>query len=171
MSDETSADPTTSEPGPRPAAAGSPLSSLRARREDAKKGLHLDVAVPRLDPPVYVRFAPATQAQIDRAAKRHEKSKDADKSVITNAVILAEACQGVFEVIDGEAVSVDHRDRDGEWPCFDDRLAELLGVDASKAVDVVRALYLTDGDVIKVASQLAEWSGYSAEDLEEYSGN
>jgi hypothetical protein len=156
-----------SEPGPRPAASGSALASLRARREQAKDDLHLDLAVPRLDPPVYVRFAPVEQALIDRANKRHEKSKAQDKNVVINAVILADACQGVFEVIDGEEVSVDDRDRDGEWPRFDEQLADLLGVDATKAADVVRALYLTDGDVIATATKLADWSGYSLADLEE----
>jgi hypothetical protein len=171
MAESTEATGTDAAPGRRPAAAGSVLSSLRARRDAAKKGLHLDLAVPRLDPPVYVRFAPVAQAQIDRAQKRHEKSKDVDKSVIVNAVLLADACRGVFEIIDGEEVSVDDRDRDGDWPLFDERLAELLGADVTKAADVVRALYLTDGDVIATAEKLAEWSGYSAEDLEEREGN
>jgi hypothetical protein len=155
----------------RPAAPGSALSSLRARRQKAAEELHLDLAVPRLDPPVWVRFAPVEQGLIDRANKRHEKSKAQDKNVVINAVILADACRGVFEVIDGEEVSIDDNDRDGEWPRFDDQLADLLGVEAGKASDVVRALYLTDGDVIATATKLADWSGYSLADLEEREGN
>jgi hypothetical protein len=174
MSESTSEhEHAATELGLRPAAAGSPLAGLRARREKAQQELFLDLQVPRLDPPVFVRFAPAVQSQIDRANKRHEKSKDADKNVIVNAVILAEACRGVFEVIDGEPVSVDDADRDGDWPRFDGQLADLLGLDGEsvQAVDVVRGLYLTDGDIIATAAKLAEWSGYSLEDLEERQGN
>lgn len=164
---------TPEETGPRRAAPSSALASLRARRDKAREQLHLDLAVPRLDPPVYVRFAPVEQSQITRINDRHKKSKDKDRDVIINAVILAEACRGVFEVIDDETVSVNPDDRDGEWPRFDPDLAELLGLnpDESKATDVVRGLYLTDGDIIATASRLAEWSGYSVADLEEHAGN
>lgn len=155
----------------RPAASGSPLSSLRARRDTARQRLHLDLEVPRMDPPVYVRYSPLPHGRITAITKRFEKSKDADRDVLANAAILAEACQGIYEVIDGREVSVDDRDRDGDWPRFDDRLAELLGITAGKASDVVRGLYLTDGDVIATASRLAEWSGYSAAELEEREGN
>lgn len=161
----------SAELGPRPAAPGSVLASLRDRREKARQELHLDLAVPRLDPPVYVRFAPVEQSQINRINKRHEKSKDKDRDVIINAVILAEACRGVFEVIDDEPVSVDPDARDGDWPRFDELLADMLGLDTDKASDVVRGLYLTDGDVIATATRLAEWSGYSIAELEEREGN
>lgn len=166
--DDTTAAPTR---GPKPAAPSSPLASLRARREKAREELHLDLAVPRLDPPVFVRFAPVEQSQIARINKRHEKSKDKDRDVIVNAVILAEACRGVFEVVDDDPVSIDAADRDGDWPRFDEQLAGLLGLDTDKASDVARGLYLTDGDVIATASRLAEWSGYSMSDLEEREGN
>lgn len=159
------------ESGERPAASGSALSGLRARRQKAVEELHLDLPVQRLDPPVYVRFAPATQSQIEAITKRYSKSKDKDKTVTVNALILAHYCRGVFEVIDGEEVSVDESDRSGEWPRFDERLAELLGLESDRAVDVVRGLYLTDGDVIATAGKLADWSGYSIEELEERTGN
>lgn len=164
---------TPDQAGARPAAPGSPLASLRDRREKAREELHLDLAVPRLEPPVYVRFAPVEQSQINRINERHRKSKDKDKDVIINALVLTEACRGVFEVIDGESVSVNPGGRDGDWPRFDPELADLLGLnpDETKAVDVVRGLYLTDGDIIATASRLAEWSGYSMADLEEHSGN
>lgn len=155
----------------RPAAAGSQLASLRDRRAAAAKQLYLDLPVPRLEPEVFVRFAPVEQAQIDRINKRHEKSKDREKTVKINAVVLAEACRGIFEVIDEQEVSIDPADREGDWPRFDEKLADLLGLDSTGAVDVVRGLYLTDGDVIATATKLADWSGYSITDLEEREGN
>jgi hypothetical protein len=165
MSDDITVDETT--PEQRPAAVGSPLASLRARREKAVTGLHLDLAVQRLDPPVYVRYRPVTQAEIDQSSKLFDKSKDADKNVKANAATLAKACLGVFEVIDGVEVSVDPADRHGSWPRFDQQLGDLLGLETNRAADIVRGLYLTDGDVIATATKLADWSGYSLSGLEE----
>lgn len=152
----------------RPAADSSVLTSLRDRRQAALAEAHLDLAVPRLDPPVYVRFKPIDDSRFNALMKRFEKYKGNDRNVVHNASILAECCLGVFEVIDGEKVSIDPADRDGDWPRFDPQLAQLLGQDLEpRAADVVRGLYVTDGDVIATAGKLAEWSGYSLADLEE----
>lgn len=155
------------ETGDRPAAAGSPLANLRARRQAAADRLHLDLAVPRLDPPVFVRFRPITQAEINRINAQHAKSKAKDVDVVVNAVSLATCCLGVFDDTTVELVDA------GEAPKFDEDLAELLELpEGSKAVDVVRGLYLTDGDVIAAGAELAQWSGYRWQDLErESEGN
>lgn len=164
-------DPATPEPGLTPAAEGSVLADLRTRRERAKAALTTDLEVPRLDPPVYVRFKPPTQARIDAANQRARNGNDKDATVLANAIVIADSCVGVFEIIDGEKVSVDPTDRDGTWPLFDKRLARLLGVPAGRAADVVRALYLTDGDVLSTSAKLAEWSGFATEQLELDEGN
>ena len=154
------------EPGEVPAAPGSALGSLRERREKAVQELYTDRVVPRLPGPVFVRYKPVPQRRIEAANKQAAASKDKDRDVISNAAVLAEACLGVFEVIDGVEVSVDDRDRDGEWPKFDSRLAEVLGVKWTKAGDVVRSLYLTDGDVISAVREVVRWSGFVDEQLE-----
>lgn len=163
---------------PVDAAAGSALASLRARRRKSVAALHFDLEVPRYDPPVFVRYKPVSQEKVEQTFKRTEKRRGQDRTVVTNAIILAEACLGVFEVIDGQEVSVDPEDRDGEWPKFDQRLGELLtsiedGERApTKASDVVRKLYLTDGDIISTAQDLSVRSGYAQEQLErESEGN
>lgn len=169
--EQVDADLTAAE-GQLDAAPTSRLTSLRQRRQNAVKELHTDLEVPRLDPPVYVRFRPVTQAETENVNKRFAKSKDKDKTVLINAVLLAQACKGVYEIIDGEEVSVDQDDRHGDWPKFDDHLAGLLGLkDAASAADVVRGLYLTDPDVISTAVKLAEWSGFNLEAIEERQGN
>ena len=61
---------------------------------------------------------------------------------------------------------IDPNDRDGEHPKFDRRLAGLLGVPAGKASQVVRALYLTDGDIISTVNDLGIWSGFAREQME-----
>lgn len=152
--------------GEAPAAVGSVLAGLRQRREQALAALYTDLVVPRLDPPVFVRFRPIDQAKIEQANKRANASKDPDAATAANAAVLAAACVGVFELDeDGAEVGVDPDDRDS-WPQFDKRLARLLGVKAGKAADVVRALYLTDGDVIKTVTKLAEWSGFNEDALD-----
>jgi hypothetical protein len=148
--------------GDRPAAPGSALSSIRARRQAAADKLYIDLAVPRIDPPIFVRLRPVTQTEINRINGQHAKSKAPDVDVVINAVTLSTACLGVFGEVDGKP--------DGDpdtWPKFDEDLAELLGLPAgSTAVDVVRGLYLTDGDVIATGAELAKFSGYSWQDLE-----
>lgn len=154
------------EPGETAAAPGSILASLRERRDAAKKRLFKDLAVPRLDPPVYVRFKPVTSHRLTAANKQSAKSGDRDADVIANAGVLVDACVGIFEVVDGEEVSLDPSDREGEWPKFDKQLAALLGVPAGKASAVVRELYVTDGDIISTVNELALWSGFAQEQLE-----
>lgn len=155
------------EGGQAPAAPDSTLASLRDRVARVKKALHLDLEVPRLDPPVFVRYRPVEQTRLNAAGKLATKlNRSNDGDVIANASILSSACIGVFEVIDGEEVSIDPEDRHGEWPNFGPRLAELLGINTKKSSDVVRALFQTDGDIISTVSKLGVWSGYAQEELE-----
>lgn len=160
-----------------PAAQGSPLAGLRARRQKITEGLTLDLVVPRWDEdggdPVYVRFRPLDSTEIATAQKRVSKSKDPAVIVGVNAGLLALACQGVFTVVDGEEVSIDPADPHGEWPKIDEQLGELLGVDhPTRVVDVARGLYFTDGDLLGHAGRLSEWSGFKAADVDrEYEGN
>lgn len=192
MSDQPQRPPVTApevpehDTGERAAAPTSALTNLRQRREKAVKRLWVDLKVPRLDddggPPVYVRYKPAPEHRVEAINKQNEKSKDREKNVIANASVLADCCLGVFAVIGHEPdddgvdqpirVSIDDEDPHGEWPRFDEHLAQILGVpDAVRADQVVRGLYLTDGDILSTATKLAQWSGYSLNDVEELEGN
>ncbi|WP_243061143.1 hypothetical protein [Nocardioides sp. SR21] len=151
------------------AAPGSALSDLRARREQAKQKLHLDLRIPRLEPPVFVRYAPLEKPDIDEANAKIAESKDRDREVVAKSVLLAKACLGVFE-----------RDAKGRpkgdpasWPKFDQQIGAMLELPADcGAVEVVRGLYLTDGDVIVAMAELADWSAKSGQQAaEEYAGN
>ena len=159
------------------AAPGSPLASLRDRRSKARNDLFLDLPVPRYDPPIFVRFKPLEQTKIAAGQKEIDvRKKDRDVLLRVNAGFIATACLGVFEVVDGEKVSVDPdtRSTDPEdWPKFGPELAALLGEeDTDRAVEVVQALYLTDGDILATAAEIAAWSGYSGEQLDQdFEGN
>lgn len=158
--------------GPAPAgevaaAPSSQLTSLRDRREQARKRAHLDLAVPGYDPPVYVRFRAVTPEVSERLQAMHDKAKATEKTLRICSAMLAEACVGVFEVDpdSGAEVSVDPDDREGRWPRFDERLAGLLGVEAGKAAAVVEALYVEKMHVLAVADELTRWSMAGDEEL------
>ncbi len=157
----------------------SPLGLLRARRDQVRANLHIDLDVPRYDPPIVVRFQPVPLAEIEAFNRRYAKEKNG--SVLANAAVLAKACVAVMEYdpdggTDDEGnplkVSLDPEDRDGVLQ-FGPRLAELLGSPmAKKAVHVVQALYATDGDITSTADKLAEFSGYTGQRTEsEFEGN
>lgn len=155
--------------GERPAAPTSGLAGLRAQREKIKQDLHLDLRVPRYETLVYVRYSPVSAALAKRLSERAKKSNDADAAVNANAALLAESCLGVFEKdAHGEPIGDPE-----EWPKFDEHLAAYLGSpDVRRAADVVRLLFLTDGDVIATATRVTEWSGFAGGQVaEEYEGN
>lgn len=149
-----------------PAAPGSVLAGLRKAREKALSALTIDLQVPRLDPPVYVRYRPIQQRELEAANKRGAElaqAKDPDAYVTANAVVLTNACVGIFGTVDGKP--------DGDpasWPTFDSKLADLLGLPPeASGVELVRALYLTDGDVITTADALNGWSAPAVRKLDE----
>lgn len=162
--------------------------SLKDRRAKAVGELFLDRPVPRLEPQVWVRFKPIGSARIEAINKAAAKSKDPDKNVVGNARALAESCIGLFEKIDGELRSLDPDDDRAvqipddpkatlppipdDWPRFDESLARLLGVPFITATNIVRELYLTDGDIVSEAGELTVWSGYAGHEIdEEFAGN
>jgi hypothetical protein len=135
------------------------LARLAEARKAALETLHLDMQVPRLDPPVVVRVRPITNAEVAAITKRFRGKTDG--AVLHNAAIIAESCLGVFGIDEDGRPVEDQQD----WPRFDEQLAEILGMDgASTAVDVVRGLYLTDGDVASAADRVVEWSGFRRAD-------
>lgn len=148
-----------------PAASSSLLAGIRERQAKAREALFFDYPVPKMEP-LHVRYRPATSTEIamaDKIAKRHRKRDDA--SVIAEAGLLASCAVGVFDVDDtGEPIG----DPD-DWLTFGPELAELLdmGVDRPRAADVVRALYLREGDITTTFRQLVVDSGYELGELEE----
>lgn len=173
--DELSDQPPSEEPLEAP--ERSELTSLRDRVAKAKS-VRFDLQVPGLDPPVFVRYRPVTPQAMEQTFKRTEQLRK-DRTVITNAIILADHCEGVFELDEnGDKVSVDPDDRQGAWPKFGPQLAQILGLPPMKdgkklrAVDVVRGLYPLEGDIISTSQDLAVRSGYAREQIElETEGN
>lgn len=159
----------TEQPGDVPASGDSLLGNLRADRDRAKKSLHLDLRVPRIEPPLFVRYGPIPRPVMNKANEQIAASKDPDAEVREKAVVLSHVCLGVYrEGTDGKPAGDPE-----QWPRFDQRLAGMLGLGPDcGAVEVIRELYLTDGDIVLAVAELAEWSAQSERrQQEEHEGN
>jgi hypothetical protein len=152
------------------AAEETPLISLKNRRTEIVNEMYIDLQVPRwTEPEMYVRFKPISAVKLSNAIDRRRKQKSDDWSLLANADMLVDACIGVYAKVDGfdRKLSLRHDDHDGEWTKFDPDLAKALGVEADRAVDVCRALYLTEGDLIDTANRVFRWSGIANEEADE----
>lgn len=161
--------------GAPPVPSDSPLADLRKRRQAALETLYLDLKVPRWDedggPAVYVRYAPIDPAAAIKAVQKRSKARPRpdDYQLLATIDVLLGACRGVYAVegdpADGQVTRYSLRDGDpyGEWTRFDHDLANTLGIEHERAVDIVRGLYFTDGDILGAYAQLSEWSGLTAQ--------
>jgi hypothetical protein len=164
-----SADTPTEKPPvvPVPAAPGSALAALRDLRKAKLDALHLELPVPRWaddgGPDIRVRYIPADPAFMNKAyeARKRQNPRPTNWMVLGAADILVASCKEVFAVEDGREISLRDGDPNGSMTRFDPDLAYTLGVETKQAVDVARALYLTDGDLIAAVNTVAEWSGIS----------
>ena len=145
---------------------GSAFATLRAERANAAEKVHLELRVPRWETPVFVRYKAPEKKRIQSILNAAQKKRD--HSVTPEAVLLAENCIGVYEK-DPDGNPIGNPD---EWPRFDEALAAYLGVDAKRAVDVVKALFVTEGDITRHSAELMTWAGFATGDVDDlYSGN
>lgn len=149
-----------------------PLFSLKSRREELLKKLYLDLKLPRwTSPEIFVRYRPVEAGELSEKVARREnmKQRPADWGVLANADILIACCEGVYACLDGDydkKFSLRAGDWEGRWTKFDGDLALAVGLpENARATDIVRAVYLTDGDLIDAANKLMEWSGQSNEQV------
>lgn len=148
------------------------LGRIQARRDEILAGEHLDLAVPRwTDPEIIVRYHPVDHRVIRRAQGAIEKApKDrrAAVEVDANADILINGCSAVLARLDGKDYSLRLNDPGGEPTTFDADLAANLGLDSgATARAVVRALFITEGDMFSAAVKLGQWSGYVEAEADE----
>lgn len=173
-------------PSPRVVKAGSPaeaasvveekktpLFDLKAKRENLVENLYLDLKVPRwIEPEIWVRYHPLPAPQLEKQLRARSESSDDESTLNLHADILAMACEGIYATLPGhpgDKFSLRLGDEYGRWTKFDPDIAEnLLGVasNVSKKLEasfVARKLYLTDGDLIAAANEIAEWSSQESE--------
>lgn len=148
------------------------LGQLKNRREEIRKGEHLDLPVPRWeDPTVIVKYTPLPHAVIRQAQDRVEKAPKQRKyetELNGNCDLLIRACDSVIARIDGQDYSLRPGDPKGEPTVFDPDLGENLGLgENATARDIVKALFITEGDILSHARSLVEWSGYREAEADE----
>lgn len=154
-----------------------PRASLRERVGKAREARYVDLPVPDLEG-VYVRYRALRAEELEANAKSASKRKDSPAVLVASVATLVDACLGVYEVRDGEGVSVVEDDAfdgavnletgevSGTLPTFSDvALGEEVGAEPGRAGNVVLALYSTDGDVIGTADAVITHSGRNGEEL------
>jgi hypothetical protein len=148
-----------------------PLASLKDRRNQILNDLYLDVKVPRWnDPEIFVRFKPVSASRLNKVLEKRRKAGGEDWAILANADMMIDSCIGVYAVMDGDRdtkLSLRPGDPKGEWTKFDADLGAALGVEQKLATATVRALFLTEGDLIEASNQLFAWSGISAQEADE----
>lgn len=175
MTINVTTDTEVAEPGPVPAAIGSPLFDLRQRRGEINARLYLDLQVPRWHddggPEIWVRYRPARAVTAQKSIQRRAEKKDDEALINTEADVLVEACVGVYAKVGEQTFSLRVGDAEGTWTRFDQDLAVALGLDPNDkettAAATCRALYFTELDLISAASDLGAWSGQASKKAEE----
>lgn len=141
------------------------LDQLGARREQIVTGELLDLPVPRwTDPEIWVRYRPAEHPVIRNLQTKAEKAPNKERfstEFNSNADLLIKYCVGVFAKVDGQEYSLRPGDHKGDLTTFDHDLAANLGLhEGATARQTLKALFITDGDVVAHAQRLIDWSGY-----------
>lgn len=150
-------------------AAPSALFSLKERRQEVLEEQILHLPVPRWEnPAIVVKYKPVEHSFIRAAQERVRKAsndKKAEVELLSNADMLIRGCVAVVAVVDGKEYSLRPGDEHGEPTRFDQDLAENLGVEGigdkpPTARQVVRSLFITDGDILSAANEVVKFSGY-----------
>lgn len=139
----------------------SSLAALRRKISTKRAERYQDMPVPDLDV-IVVRYGPVESSELAKILQRRNR-KDPDRGALSSADILARACLGIYERGDDGELQVDGKyltSDDGEPLTF----ATLGLVEVKNAIAQVRALYVTDGDLISTADAVLRLSGYDAED-------
>jgi hypothetical protein len=145
------------------------LSSLKERRQQVLEQQVLRLPVPRWDDPVIVvRYQPVEHSFIRLVQERVTKATGGKKAAVeidANADILIRGCLGVVAILDGVEYSLRPGDENGEPTRFDSDLASNLGVEGVNgnqptARAVVKALFLTEGDILSAVNEVVKFSGY-----------
>lgn len=145
------------------------LSDLATRKKKIVDALVTDVKVDHWDddgdPPVYVRYAPVPNAQIEAAQEASLAAKDGNAKIDANAQLLIDACRGVYQKVDGKRVGFDGKE--GSFPRFDADLAKILGLAGDPPATLIcRSLFLTEGNLLAHAQQVAVFSGAKFAELD-----
>jgi hypothetical protein len=148
------------------------LGSLRERRAQILEEQILPLAVPRWDDPkIVVKYKPVDHAIIRGIERQVDAAPKKDRAKVElngNCDVLIRACTAVVAVLDDEEYSLRLNDPHGEPTIFDRDLGANLGLEPhATAREIVKALYITDGDILAAASAIGEFSGYRNQEADD----
>lgn len=150
------------------------LTTLRAKREEAKADQYLDVDIPAYDGLLVARFRPFPIEKSERKANELRKLREAHAPVLLKASCdtLIDACEQLMvrTEVGGEPKPIDP---DTDVPiAFDSRAAELFGFKADTARQVVIGLFPTEQAIVKTSVDVSVWmTTLQRESDEELLGN
>jgi hypothetical protein len=149
---------------------GSLLETLRQRRSEQAVEHAYDLEVPGYDGCLVLRLAPLAGETLSKLVDRAQKSKSPTKEFNANADMILLATQEVLgrRSRGDELESVDP---DGGTVRIDERLAELFGLQASTAREVLVALWegvpSPEIAIGLAAAEFIEWSGEAGRENDE----
>lgn len=151
------------------------LDHLKERREEIKQEATIDLRVERWDKPyIWVRYKPVDHSIIRAANTQVEAAppkKKGEVEVNVNADVLIRGCVGVFAKVnedDEEEFSLRSGDWHGTLTKFDKDLAANLGLpEGATARDIVKSLYIFEGEILSTAVTLSVFSGYKEKEADE----
>jgi hypothetical protein len=157
---------------PLEAATGQPeslMDRLRGKLAQAREETTVDLDIPGYDGELVARYRgldPVKEGEkIARRVERQFKS-EAQRGVYTLVDALVTACEGIFvRNVDGE---LEPLDPDGLGPCcYDERLAEFLGIDISHGANTDGAarrclLGVFAGNKVAIAVHGQRWQRWMA---------
>lgn len=180
MTENPGTPPSGTSEGAQPFDPRSVLGRLAQRRQEVAEDQVLTIPVPRWsDPTVKVRYGLLDSDTLDKGRQALEKAQKnkgkgnrvAEANLNANIDILVAACQAVFAELDElpeETFSMRIDDENGQPTLFDPDLAAALALhDGATARQVVKALFISDGDIMAHASEVVEWSGYKRAEMAE----
>lgn len=146
--------------------AGSHLDWLRARRTALTGDRTTDMDVPGYHGRLVVRYAPVPWKVVAKMqALTDRPDPDGARLLNANCDVLIAACREVlYRDDDGELASVDPT---GDTRGFDPRLAELLGIEADTAREVVRGVFPSYTALAIQAGEVFDWTQTADEEADD----
>lgn len=166
---------TPTEPQVEAITGKSVLGHLKDRRQEIASAQVLHRKVPRwTDPEIWVMYQPVDFDPADKARREADKVQGPAQStaiLLANVDCLILACVGVYAILPDDEerthLSLRPNEPNGELTKFDKELAVALGLNSqATARQVVRTLFITEGDILNHAGELAKFSGYAGGEVD-----
>lgn len=148
------------------APVGSPLASLREKAAQARSAAVNKVPVPRMDP-IVLHLRPVKAEELTDIYERRKKAPVKEQMLLVSCDILVACCTGIYEQGPAGEDGQPTYSASGQYlqapPGAPLTFATLgMAEDGTKAVDEVKALFVTDGDLISASEGHVLWSGFKS---------